>query len=515
MLCVDNVSKSFGNLKALDHISLRINPGEIHGLLGMNGSGKSTLLNILSGNPLIQKTGGYSGNMLIQEQEYAPLTPVCAIKAGIGIVRQESALIPGLSITENIKLSREKTVPFTRRLLGSHFAYIDKSGHRADIVKLFKHIGVDVNPEEKYQNLSIELKHFVELAREIDNPRLKYLLLDEPTASLNKEDTQKLFKILLGLSKKKIGMLFVSHKIEEVLSLCQNITIMRDGKIAGALTSKHADLDKVYECMTLQKRVKALRKTLSSSNHPVVVLRDFSANTPMESIKDIHLEIFQEEILGVTSLSGHGKNAFVQGLMGLCETKGALIVNDRRMYDLNPVRMISEGVAYIPEDRHTMGLLLNQSVTENIAFAAFQSRNKFLKKFPFNLFRMFDSDEARKYAEGCIEKYHIRCESVAQKTATLSGGNQQKVCIAGAIATNPRILIVSEPTRGIDVSSKEVILNIFLDINHELSTTIIVVSSELDELKQVCDRIVVFHDGRIRAILPPSASDPEFAKHLC
>lgn len=297
MLHVDHVSKRFGNLTVLDRVCLTLAPGEIHGLLGLNGSGKTTLLNILSGNPMIRKSGGYSGEVSINGRAYLPLSPAGAVAAGIGMVRQESALIPELSVAGNIGLSRETTVPWTRRWMGNHLAYVDNARQHADVSRAF--------------------------------------------------------------------------------------------------------------------------------------------------------------------------NAF------------------------------------------------DITITDNIAFPAFQTCNRFVRKFPFSLIRMFDSHAASRYAEDCIATYHIRCESAAQKTATLSGGNQQKVCIAAAIASQPQILVVSEPTRGIDVSAKEVILNLFLRIHEARKTTLIVASGELEELKRICDRIVVTQDGRIRAVLPPSASDLEFARHLC
>jgi len=247
---------------------------------------------------------------------------------------------------------------------------------------------------------------------------------------------------------------------------------LRDGKLAGVMEAGRASPEKIYETMTRQKPVKALPKARASCREPVICLNGFSAFTAMESVQDIRLDIFRGEIMGLTSLTGHGRQALVQGMMGLCRTSGALSINGCRIEKITPVRMIARGVAFIPDDRHAAGLLLNQSITDNIAFPAFQSRNRFVRKFPIGLIHMFDARTAARYAEECIEIFHIRCESAGQRAATLSGGNQQKVCI-------------------------------------------VVASGELDELKRICDRIVVLQEGRIRAVLPASASDPEFARHLC
>lgn len=511
---LSKINKNFGNIQVLKDVELELEPGEIHGLVGANGSGKSTLLNILFGNPVIRNTGSYSGSILISGQPVQLRSASEAVRYGIGMIHQEFALISGLTIAENIKLGREKARGITEKLLGYDLSYVDRESNIQDAKAAMEKLGMEIDPRILVLDLSISMKQFTEIAREIDKTDLKLLLLDEPTAVLNKEDSRMLMDVLRTLAQKGISMLFVSHRLEEIMEICDRVTVLRDGAVISHYRSHEFEGIQIAQDMLGKEIIQAMQKKSAPLREPIMEFKNFGAAMPGERLDDLNIEIYKGEILGITALSGHGKLAIGNGVMGIYDNWGSVKRKGTPLENSNIREMISRGICFISEDRRGKGLLLKHSILENIVFTAMMAKDGFLHPFPLSDLRWPDRNLSSVFAAECIRELSIKCESAQQKVEELSGGNQQKVCIARALALNPEILFISEPTRGIDLGAKEIVLNILVSLNKKKGTTIVIASSELDELQRICDRIVVLYEGRVSAVLSPEDDERKFALAL-
>lgn len=510
MLELKNISKSYNGFPALKSVSLKVHPGQIHGLVGVNGSGKSTLCHILSGQSVIHDTGGFEGELWFENKQRCFISPGQAISAGIGMVHQEFALLSGLNVSENISLAKEKTFHWTRRLLGKDLACIDTFENKVNGAALLRKLGIDLDPELAAGSLPVSVKQFVELARELNRNRLKLLLLDEPTAALGTDDANRLMAAVRTAAQTGMAIIYISHRLEEVVSLCDRVTILRNGKIADSVSGEQSNVKQLSLLMTGTRVEKTKRLPTDTAQVPAVRLSGFKSAKPGDAIKSLDLTIFKGEILGVTSLSGHGRSALGPGLMGIYPSEGKIRLNDRLVRSVQPLEMIRRGFWMVPEDRRTEGLLPDHSVMENMTFAAVQSRKKYLRRTGIPFMHFPDKKRCLAYADFCIKRLDIHCRSAFQKAGELSGGNQQKVCIAAALAMKPQILFVNDPTRGIDVEAKESILKLLIQAHKKQNMTLIVASGELDELKRICDRIAVIYNGRLFDILSPDRDDNDF-----
>lgn len=515
MLRVENLSKKFGDFYALKDINFQMNKGEIHGLVGANGSGKSTFLNILFGDMNIQNTGGYSADIWVDNKKVDIKSTKDAINLGIGKVYQEFALIGDIDVSSNIKINNEKVYKYTEKI-SKDFAYINSKKNHEEAKRLLEGFGLKIDTKSFTKDLSVNIKQFIEIAREVDKKNLKLLLLDEPTACLNKEDVNIFMKIIDKLKEKGVSIIFISHRLDEIMHLCDNITVFRDGCIVSKYSNKEFDTEKIAIDMIGKK----VNKTTKSDEHRYI---DYSNNEKILSFKhvnmfdnnkkfeNINVDIYKGEILGITSLAGHGHTILGNSIMGIYKTKGEVIYKDSKI-DLNtPYKTIKKGIVLIPDERKEMGVLLDSSVSDNIIFTACYSKNKFLKHPKLKGLSMLNKPYINTYVESCIDKFNIKCSSKKQSVRELSGGNQQKICMARALSTKPELLFIGEPTRGIDIYSKEIILKMLLDVNKKDNTTIVIASSEIDELKRVCDRIIVMYEGAIFEELSPTEDDEVFS----
>lgn len=374
--------------------------------------------------------------------------------------------------------------------------------------------GVALAPRCLAGQLPLNMRQFIEIAREISRDDLKVLLLDEPTAVLNGSDSALLLRTLKNLARKGVTILYVSHRLDEFFALCDNLTVLRNGAVSGHFQRDGFSRKAITKCMIGGSVILSRKKANLTCRETILSLQKFSVSMPGESIEDLDLDIQKGEILGITSLSGHGKMAVGPGIMGLYPVLGKMLIKGRQAERHDTAAMIGKGLFMLPEDRRQLGLLQDHGVAENIVFSAMHCAHRFLRRFPCLPLHFPDKKQINRYALECVAAFAISCTGIAQKVRELSGGNQQKVCLAKAMTMEPEILIVNEPTRGIDLGAKERILDMFIAMNTTKGTTLVIASGELDELRRICDRIAVLYKGRLFAILAPDTAESVFIQAM-
>ncbi len=502
-----SLTKKFDENYALENVNFNLKKGEIHGIVGANGSGKSTLLNILFGSSYIEETGGYEGDICIDGKKVNIKNTYDAINNGIGMVYQEFALLGDLDISSNIKINRENIYPNTEKLLGKDFALVDIKKNQKDAqMSLFK-VGTNINTNLLVKDLPVNIKQFIEIARELDKNNLKILMLDEPTASLNKEDTKLLLESLKNIASTGTSIIFISHRLEEVVELCDRLTILRDGNIIANYSRDEFLIDKIAIDMVGKQVVEVLREKNEIAEKDLISFNNIEVDYGERTFKDISLNVKEGEILGVTGLAGHGQEIFGYGLMGLYPMRGEVIFDGNKIVPGDIQSIFSNGIYMLPDERKEMGLLLEEPIWQNIIFGAWERKKNFLKNPKLKGMSFLNYRAIEEYAENMVEDLNIKIRDIYQSTRELSGGNQQKVCIARAMTIEPRILFIGEPTRGIDIYSKELILDMLIKMNKEKGMTIVISSGEIGELKRVCDRIAIMFEGKVFGIFDSKEKD--------
>ncbi len=510
LLEMKGIGKTYFGTQVLKDINLGVKPGEIHGIVGENGAGKSTLMNILFGMSVIHSTGGYDGEILIDGQNVEIFSPLEAMELGIGMVHQEFMLLPSYTITENIKLNREELKPNVfSRLFGQNIKSLDFSSMNAQARRALDKLSISIEEYVTVAGLPVGYMQFTEIAREIDKSNLKLIVFDEPTAVLAESEASSLLEAMKSIAQQGIAILFITHRLDEVVEICHNITVLRDGQHVATKGRKATDVYELAELMVGRKVEKMTRqKKQVKKKESLLQIENLIVHMPGEEVKGVDLEVFQGEILGIGGLAGQGKVGIANGVMGLYPSKGKVLIGGELLKLNNPRVSMSKKLAYVSEDRRGVGLLMDSSLEMNIVINAIQNQNRFILKFgPFSL---LNSRSIREHALKMIKELDIRCTGPAQVVKHLSGGNQQKVCIARALTMNPGILFVSEPTRGIDVGAKRLVLETLVQLNEEMGMTIIMTSSELGELRSITDRIAIVTGGKIAGILKPDDSDVDF-----
>lgn len=498
VLELKNLSKSFGASQALKNINLELKKGEIHGLIGANGSGKSTLMNILNGDSKIIETGGYSGEILINNKVVNIKNRQDAINNGIAMVHQELSLIDNLTINENINLNNEYTKEYTDFL--HSLSLLDDCKNKKTSLKALKSLGIKINIDQKVTDLKVAEKQFIEIAKTINNSDLKILMLDEPTSSLSYNDTEKLLDHIKTLSENGVTILFVSHRLEEVIKICDRITIIRDGELISQLNKEEFDLDKISMDMVGTKVIKTTNIFNSPKEKKILQFKDLEILDNRFNKHKLNLDVYDGEILGITGLSGSGYEIFPYALMNLYNKAGKIIYDNVDITNFSNQDILNLGLYLIPEDRSKMSLLLNKAIWENIIFETFKNNPNFLY-FPYlGKLSLLNKKVIFSHCNNIIEELNIKANNSNQIVKELSGGNQQKVCIGRAITFNPKLLFIGEPTRGIDIYSKELILNMLLKLNIKNNASIVIYSGEVEELMRMCNRIVIMKDHNILSI---------------
>ena len=513
LLEIRNIKKDFFGNQVLEDINFTLEAGEVLGLVGENGAGKSTLMKILFGMDVIRETGGYGGDVLLNGETVRFSTPFDALAAGIGMVHQEFSLIPGFSAKENILLNREpqkKTIlseVFGDRLNTLDYKEMDKRAEAA-----IEKMGVHIDADMRISDMPVGHKQFTEIARELSKDQLKLLILDEPTAVLTEKEADALLDSIRGMSKRGISVIFITHRLHEILSVCDKVVIMRDGHVVKDTPAKETNVDEITKAMVGRKVDTSVSRDIidHSDAKTIMSIRKLWVDMPGEIVRNVNLDIKEGEILGIGGLAGQGKLGIPNGVMGLYEAGGTVEFDGKPIPLNNPRKCLDEQLAFVSEDRRGVGLLLDETLEWNVAFPAMQIHNKFLKSYLGGLVKWRDEKAIHEVTERYIDELKIKCTSSKQKARELSGGNQQKVCLAKAFALEPKFLFVSEPTRGIDVGAKALVLEALKKFNRESGVTVVMISSELEELRTTCDRIAIVSGGRIAGILPATESSEAF-----
>ncbi len=471
---VGKITKVFPGVRALDKVSLKLLPGEVHGLVGENGAGKSTLIKIISG--VYQPT---SGEIIFNGIKQIIRDPSFALHLGIVPVHQELNLEQHLSVAENIFIGRQ---PKTK------LGFVDYREMNRLAAEWLNELGVHIDPDMPLGMISIAERQMVSIARAISLDA-RVLIFDEPTSSLSERETNALFQAIRKLKKKAIGIIYISHRLEEVFQICDCLTIMRDGSVVAeknisAVTSESIirmmigrDIKEMYQ----KERLKIGKQVLEVSNLSVKGI-----------LKDISFKINSGEIVGIAGLVGAGRTELVRAIFGdLRKTTGKVFIDGKEVKINTPADGIKAGIGLVPEDRKEQGLVLGLSVANNVCMAIISK---------ITSLGIINRKKETEFANQYINQLSIRTPSIDQQIQYLSGGNQQRVVIAKWLATNPKLLLVDEPTRGIDVGAKAEIHALLNELAKK-GVAILMISSELPEILAMSDRILVMQQGQLRAEL--------------
>lgn len=511
ILQMENIEKEYYGNRVLKGISLNLRPGEIMALVGENGAGKSTLMNVLFGMEQIRTTGGFKGRVIFDGEETRITSPREAMEKGIGMVHQEFMLLPGFTITENIKLNREILKPsLLARIFGKRLSGLDHRAMGADARKSLDRIGLELPETMTVDGLPVGFMQFVEIAREIDKTGMKLIVFDEPTAVLTEIEAGKLLDTIRMIARQGVAVIFISHKLDEIMEVADTVMVMWDGENVCTLDKADTSVRHLAELM-VGRGVDAgsiPAKRSFDDRDMILSIRNLRVEMPGEEVKGFSLDVRRGEIVGLGGLAGQGKIGVSNGVLGLYPSEGEILFKGEPLPMNQPLGVLKKRIAFVSEDRKNVGLILGASIEENIGVGALRVNDRFLKKT--GPFTQIDTKARREHARQMVQDFQIKCVSTRQKVGDLSGGNQQKVCMAKALTMEPELLFVSEPTRGIDIGAKQVLLDYLVKLNREQGMTIVMTSSELKELRSVCDRIAIVTGGKLEGILEPDSSDVEF-----
>jgi simple sugar transport system ATP-binding protein len=478
------ITKRFPGVLANDHVDFTLEKGEIHALLGENGAGKSTLMNILYG--LYQPE---EGEILINDQKVEILSPHDAIAKGIGMVHQHFMLIPPLTVTENIMLGQESVTPASK-VLGK-LAVLDRTSVSNRIRQLSQQYSLQVDPEAVVQDLTVGAQQRVEIIKALYR-EADILILDEPTAVLTPQEADELFVIMRNLTKQGKSIVFITHKLREVLAVADNISVMRAGQMVGAVRPAEATRELLAEMMVGRKVILQIEKKDAKPQEVVLKVDQLVVQDDRHQVvvNGVTFEVRAGEILGVAGVQGNGQTELAEGLTGLRKCVGGkvqILGNDTT--HASPREVIEAGTSHVPEDRHKHGLVLSFPVRENIVLCSYY-RSPFANGIELN-YPAIESSSLE-----LVKMFDVRTPGIMTTVGSLSGGNQQKVIIARELSRPIKLLIASQPTRGLDVGSIEFIHHRIIEARDK-GTAVLLISAELDEILSLSDRIAVMYKGNI------------------
>ncbi|MBR7063551.1 MAG: sugar ABC transporter ATP-binding protein [Treponema sp.] len=405
LLQLKNICKDFSGTTVLEDVSFSLNEGEILGLVGENGAGKSTLMSILFGMPHITESGGYGGEVKLNDKVVNLKSPFDALENGIGMVHQEFSLIPGFTASENILLNREITSPnFMVNIFGHRMEVLNKARMNERAEKAIQRLNVSIDPKTVISEMPVGHKQFTEIAREIDRDNVKDLVLDEPTAVLTEQEADVLLKTIKELASTGIAIIFISHRLREIIEVCDKVVILRDGKVVKDVPKIETNISDIASSMvgrSVKEKVDSQKNDKLANAKDVFVVENLWVDMPGENVRDVSFSVKEGEIFGIAGLAGQGKLGIPNGIMGLFPSGGKIVFEGKELSLNNPALMLKEGLASVSEDRRGVGLLLDESLDWNISFSAMQSKNMFLKSYGF--FKLRDEkamqENAKKYID--------------------------------------------------------------------------------------------------------------------
>lgn len=487
LLEVRGVSKAFPGVQALENVDFEVYAGEVVALLGENGAGKSTLMKILSGAYTMDQ-----GEILMSGRPVTPDNPQHAQELGISIIYQEFNLTPNQSAATNIFLGRE---PYTGSFLGT-LRFVDYRYMRREAARLLERVGARFSPDALVRDLSVAEQQMVEIAKALAT-KATVIIMDEPTSALGEEEVAVLFEIVKSLRDQGLGVIFITHRLEEVFRVADRIIVLRDGKRVGGLPIDEASPDKIISLMVGRSLEEVFYREEVNIGETVLEVRGL---TRRGVIEDVSFELRRGEILGLAGLVGAGRTETVRAIFGAdALDAGEIYIAGQQIMITSPEVAVRAGLALVPESRQAQGLVLIHSVARNIALPNLG------RLFPNNVIR---TNRIDRMGQQYVDRLNIRTPSLAQRVMYLSGGNQQKVVLAKWLASEPKVLILDEPTRGIDVGAKAEVHAIMSDLARQ-GIGIIMISSEMPEILAMSDRIVVMCEGRVAGILDRSEATQE------
>lgn len=475
LLTASDITKFYAGVRALAGVSFDLRPGEVHALVGENGAGKSTLIKVMTG--AVQPD---SGTLHVAGHPVAEMHPATARALGIAVIYQQPSLFPHLTVAENIALACEPVSPFRR---------VDWRLRRREAVDLLTRVGAEIDPGSPVGQLSMPEQQLVEIAKAVGRDA-RILIMDEPTASLSEREVERLFQVIARLRATGAGIIYISHRLEEILSVADRVTVLRDGQTVGTYPREGLQRSTLINLMIGRDLSAIFPKRAVALGRPALELRAISCRTA--GIRDVSLSVRSGEIVGLAGLVGSGRTELARTVFGLTPAdSGELLVRGRAVRVDSPGHAIRAGIGYLPEDRRSHGVVPEMAVAENVSLA---SLRRVARR------GLIDRALERRDAERYVEQLRIRTPSVETEVESLSGGNQQKVAVARWLAIEPKVLILDEPTQGVDVGSKSEIHALMQEMA-ERGLGVLMISSELPEILGMSDRIAVMRGGTIAGVL--------------
>ena len=482
------ITKIFGEFVANDKINLELRKGEIHALLGENGAGKSTLMNMLAG--LLEPT---SGEIVVNGKSEKLDSPSKAASLGIGMVHQHFMLVEAFTVAENIILGSEVT----------NKGVLDLKKANADILELSERYGLAVDPTAKVEDISVGAQQRVEILKTLYRGA-DILIFDEPTAVLTPAEILELMDIMKALVKEGKSIILITHKLDEIRAVADRVTVIRRGKSIQTVSIEGATNKDLAEMMVGRSVSFVTEKEEAQPKEVVLQISDLivNENRGVPAVKELSLNVRAGEIVGIAGIDGNGQSELIQAITGLRKVKsGSIKIKGQEVVGLSPRKITEMNVSHVPEDRHRDGLVLEMMLSENIALQTYY-------KEPLSKNGVLNYNQINSYARKLMEEFDVRAANEIVPASALSGGNQQKAIIAREVDRNPDLLIVSQPTRGLDVGAIEYIHKRLIS-ERDKGKAVLVVSFELDEILNLSDRIAVIHDGKIQGIVKPSETNKQ------
>lgn len=486
LLEIEKVSKSFGSVHANQELSLSVNEGEIVALLGENGAGKSTLVKAVFG--LVRPDAGV---IRIKGKELAPGDTAGAIESGIGMVHQHFQLVPVMTVAENLVLGDEPT----------RFGFLQMRRARQETIELSERYGLAVDPDAVIEDLPVGMAQRVEILKALRRD-VSLLILDEPTAVLTPQETDELLEVLRNLAKKGVGILFITHKLREVMALADRVVVLRNGKLVGTTTPKESSEAQLAQMMVGREVVLHVEKGPAQPSGAALEVRELRVldDRKLESVRGLSLEVHAGEILGIAGVEGNGQRELVEAICGMRNrVQGSVLVNGKALPNLNPRAVHAAGVSHIPEDREKHGLVASYSIAENLVLNRFDQE-------PYAHGWIRDLAAVAATGDQLVKQFDIRTPSSMAPASSLSGGNKQKAVVARELSQDLHVVVAAQPTRGVDVGSIEFIHKQLIGAR-DRGAAVLLVSAELDEILSLSDRVAVIYGGKIVATFDSASAD--------